>query len=574
MARSRWILRFLAGPRLGDSVPLPTGTTLTIGRGRDCVIRLPESNCHRLHASISWRKEIPALCDAGGRNGIFRNGHKVTDSPLHHWDMLVIGASVMRVEDREQIQTAQTSTEARGGTTDRTLTQTGNGTSNSTSSGTSNSSSIEQSTDRPLFDAEHRRTGRDAQRNRAVADYERLFECLLTIQGILNEPDDANLVDRSLETLFAVLPATRLSLLTIEPDGQLLQRYTLSPAGPTSEYIGTSFAKRVLAEGRPLLMEDANISDQDWGRTIQDQHVQSILGAPIMGERGPLGVLLADNRESPGSLRDKHLKMIEFAVRAIGAAFQRRDLRDLLMSQAQASAELDAARQVQAQLFNKDPAKIDGPVIWRARYQPAESVGGDYYDFHRHADGTTWVIADVTGHGVSAALVVSMLKGFCKLLHPQQLAPIDYLRRLNDCFAGELHLAMFLTAAVFTLRDDGELRYASLGHPPMLHLPSDGRIVELHSSPGFLGRPTEFGMLKRLEEHQLHLQPGERLLACSDGLLEAGPPDGMFGNGRLQEVLRETHGRPMDEVLDQLLTAVAAHAPRQADDITLVIGGR
>src|SRR5690606_38643979 len=115
----------------------------------------------------------------------------------------------------------------------------------------------------------------------------------------------------------------------------------------------------------------------------------------------------------------RHVSVIEFAAQALGTVFQRQELRDLELRQAQADREFLAAKRVQGQIFTKKASAIAGFGAWSALYQPAFDLGGDFYDFHQDEAGLTWFVADVSGKGIPAALVVSMLKGFCKTLYPQ-----------------------------------------------------------------------------------------------------------------------------------------------------------
>ena len=79
-----------------------------------------------------------------------------------------------------------------------------------------------------------------------------------------------------------------------------------------------------------ILMEDtATMRSEEWGSTIEEQHVRSILGVPVYENRAPRAVLLCDNLEEPSALNDQHVKLMEFASRALEGVFQRHSLRDL-----------------------------------------------------------------------------------------------------------------------------------------------------------------------------------------------------------------------------------------------------
>src|SRR5690606_6360756 len=134
--------------------------------------------------------------------------------------------------------------------------------------------------------------------------------------------------------------------------------------------------------------------------------------------------------------------------------------------------------------------------------------------------GLTWFVVDVSGKGIPAALVVSMLKGFCKTLYPQHLSPQRFLLELNRLFRGELPGSMFFTGIAVRIEGD-HLRWCNVGHPPGLIVRSDGRVDELEPTPGMLGLWPEDLLLRKASEGTMPFQPGDRLMLYIDGLIEA-----------------------------------------------------
>jgi sigma-B regulation protein RsbU (phosphoserine phosphatase) len=194
-------------------------------------------------------------------------------------------------------------------------------------------------------------------------------------------------------------------------------------------------------------------------------------------------------------------------------------------------------------------------------------------------DEVTWIVADVTGKGISAALVVSMLKGFCKTIFPRNPRPRDMLVELNKLILDELPPEMFLTAVVCHTTPAGTITFANAGHLPMLLLCADpaatpvvARLKPQGVPLGFLA-PSEFD--GKIEEQQARLARGDMLLLCTDGVTEAvNANNEFFGEKRLIEQLTAMRGQSVEEALTRLRRTLDEFqgATAQHDDITIVLG--
>lgn len=516
-------IRFIAGSRKGCPVMILADQPQRLGRDPQCELPLDEGNVSRQHAQLSYDGKTLSVENLSSTNGIFINGVRRDQANLKLWDVVVIGSAAFRVE--ALVAPAQT-----------------------------------------LVD--------DASDDEA-SRLRTLLQCMLAMQRILGD-DSERMIERSLESLFLALPATRLSLFTVDAEGEPHQGFTTTRGMVDSSHMSHGFARKVLAAGQAILLSEQEATTGDWGATLQEQHVQTILGAPVqLGER-TVAVLLCDNTEQPNQLDDRSVSVIEFAAQALASVFQRQELLELELKQARAEREFVAAKRVQNQIFTKDTNDITNCGTWSALYQPAYDLGGDFYDFSQDEHGLTWFVADVSGKGIPAALVVSMLKGFCKTLYPQGLTPYRFLLALNHLFQGELPGSMFFTGIL--VRIEGEtLRWCNVGHPPGLVIRGDGRIDELTPTPGMLGLWPDDLLLQKASEGSMPFLPGDRLMLYTDGLIEA-----MDHNQQLFDLkgviasLTASRRRPVDQALSALFDAAAAHrqgAPLD-DDITLVLGDR
>ena len=200
-----------------------------------------------------------------------------------------------------------------------------------------------------------------------------------------------------------------------------------------------------------------------------------------------------------------------------------------------------------------------GPLDVVARTQPAKVVGGDYYDFVP-LDGQRFavVVADVSGKGLPAALIMPAVKIALRTLAERQ-APIgELLGELNRVFLDNLPPASYFTLvyAVFDAAA-GRLVYANAGHPPPLHLKARG-----HEEAWLMPEGPAVGLLHedvRFETVEVRFEPGDLFVFYTDGITEAEDPGGAdFGRERLAATVRAVAGQPAETVVSAVHGAVDA----------------
>lgn len=222
-------------------------------------------------------------------------------------------------------------------------------------------------------------------------------------------------------------------------------------------------------------------------------------------------------------------------------------------------SELATARTIQQSIIPDAPPRIEGLEIATA-YHPASHVGGDFYDFVVLPDGRLAIfIADVSGHGVPAALVASMLK-IALAAQNELTRPDELLQHLNALFCGRLK-RQFFTAA-YAIVDAHAITFASGGHPP----PIIGA-QEVHADGFVIGRMRS----ARFSAITAPFARGHVAVFYTDGIIEArSPDDEPWGSERLQTFLASRGDRTAQEIADGIIGEVRRWGAPD-DDLTLVV---
>ena len=250
----------------------------------------------------------------------------------------------------------------------------------------------------------------------------------------------------------------------------------------------------------------------------------------------------------------------------LGFVAARRTLRrDQQLSEIQ--KELEVARRIQLSILPAHfPNSRNFQVV--ARYVPMTSVAGDFYDYVlADEEQAGLLIADVSGHGVPAALIASMVKLAAASQRAIASDPSKFLLGLNEVLCGNTQ-SQFVTAAYVHLNSRSrELRYSAAGHPPMLLL-RDGEVTEVAEN-GLMLAAFDFASYSN-STHRL--EEGDRLLLYTDGLIEAANSVGdFFGRESLASALKETAAHPPAEAADRILASVQKWSASQEDDLTLIV---
>jgi sigma-B regulation protein RsbU (phosphoserine phosphatase) len=231
--------------------------------------------------------------------------------------------------------------------------------------------------------------------------------------------------------------------------------------------------------------------------------------------------------------------------------------------------ELEIARRIQSSILPEAMPELKGVQI-AARYVPMSEVAGDFYDFlvvDDHRVGL--LIADVSGHGVPAALVASMVKVAIAAQAEHAHDPAKVMAGLNSVLSGKLQ-GQFVTAAyLFLDLETRKASYSAAGHPPLLHYRAAERSIDDVVENGLILGIMPFASY---ESKEFTVNPGDRFLLYTDGVVEANQRGEEFGEERVKQVLL----RPLSaqDICRSLGTEINAWSQGIAhDDVTIVAVG-
>jgi sigma-B regulation protein RsbU (phosphoserine phosphatase) len=251
---------------------------------------------------------------------------------------------------------------------------------------------------------------------------------------------------------------------------------------------------------------------------------------------------------------------------ALGYVAARQTLRrDQQLSEIQ--KELEVARRIQLSIL-PDGFPNSANFLVAARYVPMTSVAGDFYDFVA-ADNQRagLLIADVSGHGVPAALIASMVKVAATSQRANAANPARLLAGMNSVLCGNTQQQFVTAAYVYLDSQTRKLHYSAAGHPPMLLL-RDGEVREVVEN-GLMLAAFDFATYSNATHL---LKPGDRLLLYTDGIVEAESAKGeFFGQESLSTLLRQTSAIAPAFAADRIISAVQQWAASQDDDLTVLI---
>ena len=298
-----------------------------------------------------------------------------------------------------------------------------------------------------------------------------------------------------------------------------------------------------------------------------------ILVAFLRTARGHQGSIALARQTGSEPFHADDRRLLAAVAGQAAVAIERAGLQRQIADRRALDHELEIGRRIQISLMPRRFPDVPGWQIASA-YEPAREVGGDFFDVFplRDRPGIVGlVVADVTGKGIPAAILMADSRALIHAAADHGGDPADTLARVNRILVAERASGLFVTVAHAVLDGrTGRLRLASAGHDPVHVLRADGRL-EILDPPGRL-----IGMVDDIvaTSIEIGLEPGDAWIGHTDGVTEARDSNAAFyGEDRFRALLVALAGRPADEIVRAIATDVASFraAAEPSDDLTLLV---
>jgi len=339
--------------------------------------------------------------------------------------------------------------------------------------------------------------------------------------------------------------------------------------------VGQGIAGWVAQQGKAIIVPDVDADSRFYSEIDHSTgfKTRSILAAPLKVKDRVIGVAEVINRRDAQPFSEENLTIFTTFCRQVALAIENARMHQYMLEQQRLQQQLESAHTIQQSFMPQTfPQSHEDRFSVYGRNIPATSVGGDFFDFIEiDAHRLAFVIGDVSGKGIPAALymarLISDLRYYCHISE----GPVDLMQTINATLFERSRQGMFVTLVYMVLDTrDGVLRLANGGHlPPLWYQQANDAYTAVNSSSGI-----PLGILPRVEfsEQVIRLQPGDMMLLYTDGVTEAKNSRGkMFSQQRLETIFAtpRQHPRALIEDIVKQVTKFSRNVS-QHDDITLL----
>ena len=557
------ILRMLRGPSPGQIITIE-GDEAVLGRHPDCTIVLQSASVSRQHAKISKLGETYYVEDLDSRNGTLLNDMPVSGRrPLNENDQLSICDEVFVFHAGSSA----------GQTPDNTLRDETEMTAMMIEDGRpTGKSTIMSWVDISAGSASLQLSVNPEAKLKALVEIGKNLGRALGTEEVLS---------KILDSLFTIFPqADRGFVVMKNPgDGKLVPKAIKIRRERDEETlrISRTIVDGVLQGKQAILSADAATDSRfDMAESIVDFHIRSMMCAPLINSEGEaLGVIQIDTLDQRSRFGREDLDVLVSVSCQAAFAVENAQMHEMAVRQQALKRELAVAHEVQQRFLPASEPNIPGYGFFQF-YEPANQLGGDYYDYVAMPDGRLGIVlADVSGKGISASLLMARLSAETRFCLATEPTPAAALGRLNRVFCGRNWEDRFVTLVLCMLDPTKhEVTIVNAGHMPPVLRSGPGKVEALAEKESSF----PIGVVEDVEYSQctLTLEAGQCITLYTDGISEAmNDADELYGIPRLWDQLRSDISgadRIGQAILDDVKRFVGNRS--QSDDMCLACFGR
>ncbi len=540
--------------------------TVLLGRGPLADVELRDAAVSRRHAQISLQDGHCFLADLGSGNGSWLNEARVTEPMrLADGDLVRLGSVVLEFRSGDDRAPARRKAGARAEASRSDSLKVAIG-----------EPAVEPGSRSVVMSLEKLRSHGGTRLAEEVARLQRRLDFFREAGGILTRTlDQTQLLDQLLARTMEILPqADRAFVVRYDAgtDGfEPLAARTRD--GSTAEIAASRTLLEEVVRKREALMSIDAAADEGFeaARSIHLLNLRAVACVPLLVEDRVCGVLQVDNAQLQRAFGEADLDLLAGIAGPIALALEHARLHRELVDREVLEHDLALARRIQQSFLPARAPELPGWSL-AVEYSPAHEVGGDLYDLFPLPDGRLGVaIGDVSGKGVSGALLMARLTSALRAAAAHRPEPSAVVAELDALVAGEVDEGMFVTFAFGVLDPmSGRLELANAGHPSPLVRRADGSVGEL-SLPA--GTPLGLGGGRAAGTQSVTLARNELLLFFTDGLNEAADPAGRrFETGGILAPLQSLRSADPRAALDAVLQAARTFVSTRGfdDDLTVL----
>jgi len=376
-----------------------------------------------------------------------------------------------------------------------------------------------------------------------------------------------DVLPKLLDSLFKIFIQADRGFVILRPnaDGPLLVKAVKHRRENMEDRVRISrtIINQVLSTKEAILSADASNDSRFGSESIADLRIRSVMCAPLINSDGsPVGAIQIDTMDQRSRFQKEDLDVLASVASQAAIAIDNAQMHEDALKQQELKRDLELAHKVQRGLLPAAPPKIDGYHFFDF-YEPAIQVGGDYYDYIELPGGRLAVVlGDVSGHGVSAALLMAKLSGDVRYCLAAEPTPAEAMNRINVGFSRSGWDDRFVTFVLVVLDPKRhEVTIVNAGHMPPLLRHGEGQVEGVGAAEA--GLPLGVDADSQYLQYTRRLEPGDFLTIFTDGISEAMNTDGeLYGLFRLREQIGAK------------VSSVAALGRHILDDVKCFVGGR